>query len=307
MTSRQALDLDEIPKELLVVGGGYIGLELGTMYARLGATVTVVEMMDQLLPGFDPEIVRVLAHKLRKLNVAVHLNAQATLAEPTSGSVKLTIQSQDKTEVIESDYLLVTVGRRPNSEDLGLEAAGVHTDARGFISVDRQLRTSAPNIYAIGDVVGNPMLAHKASKEAEVAAEVIAGRPAELDYRAIPAVVFTDPEVATVGLSEKEAREKGYQASVGKFPFAASGRAMSVNETEGFVKIVIDHKSKAILGVHIVGPDASDLIAEASLAIEMGGCAEDLALTIHAHPTLAEAVMEAAKVSLGVAVHVLNR
>ena len=307
LSSTEALALGEVPKRLAVLGGGYIGLELGTMYARLGATVTVVEMMDQLLPGFDPEIVRVLAHKLRKLNVAVHLNTQGTRVEQTSGSVRLTVQSRDKTEVIETDYLLVTVGRRPNSEDLGLEAAGVQTDARGFVSVDKQLRTSAPNIYAIGDVVGNPMLAHKASKEAEVAAEVITGRPAELDYRVIPAVVFTDPEVATVGLSEQEAREKGYRPSVGKFPFAASGRAMSVNETEGFAKIVIDENSRAVLGAHIVGPDASDLIAEASLAIEMGGRAEDLALTIHAHPTLSEAVMEAAKVSLGEAVHVLNK
>ncbi|HEY3130820.1 MAG TPA: dihydrolipoyl dehydrogenase [Acidobacteriota bacterium] len=305
--STEALALSEIPKRLAVLGGGYIGLELGTMYAKLGSQVVVVEMMDQLLPGFDPEIVRVLAQKLKKQGVTAYVNAKATKVDQRKDGIKLTIQMGDKSEAVEADYLLVTVGRRPNSENLGLDAAGVKVDSRGFIPVDKSLRTSVSNIYAIGDVVGNPMLAHKASKEAEVVAEVIAGKSAQLDYRGIPAVVFTDPEVATVGMSEKEAKEKGHETAVGKFPFAASGRALSVNEPEGFVKIVTDEKTKEILGVHIVGPDASDLIAEAVLAIEMGAYAEDIALTIHAHPTLAESVMEAAKVSLGEAIHVLNK
>ncbi|HEV8131084.1 MAG TPA: dihydrolipoyl dehydrogenase [Acidobacteriota bacterium] len=307
LSSTEALALAEVPKKLAVLGGGYIGLELGTMYAKLGAQVTVVEMMDQLLPGFDPEIVRVLAQKLKKQGVTAHVNAKATGVEKTKGGIRLSVQMEEKNQTIEADYLLVTVGRRPNSENLSLEAAGVKVDSRGFIPVDKTLRSNVSNIYAIGDVIGNPMLAHKASREAEVAAEVIAGKSDEVDYRAIPAVVFTDPEVATTGLSEKEAQEKGHKTRIGKFPFAASGRAMSVNEADGFVKIVIDEQSKEVLGVHIIGPDASDLIAEATLAIEMGAYAEDIALTIHAHPTLSEAVMEAAKVSIGEAVHVLNK
>ncbi|HEY2931289.1 MAG TPA: dihydrolipoyl dehydrogenase [Acidobacteriota bacterium] len=307
LSSTDALALNEVPKRLAVLGGGYIGLELGTMYGKLGSQVTVVEMMDQLLPGFDPEVVRLLAQRLKKQGVTAHVNTRATAVEKIRDCIRLSVQAGEKSDVIEADYLLVTVGRQPNSENLGLDVAGVKTDSKGFIPVDSRLRTNVPNIFAIGDVVGNPMLAHKASKEAEVAAEVIAGKPVELDYRVIPAVVFTDPEVATVGLSETEAREKGYQIRVGKFPFAASGRALSVNEGEGFVKTVVDDKSKQILGIHIVGPDASDLIAEATLAIEMGGYAEDVALTIHAHPTLAESVMESAKAALGEAIHILNK
>jgi len=307
LSSTEALALNEIPKRLAVLGGGYIGLELGTMYAKLGSQVTVVEMMDQLLPGFDAEIVRVLAQRLKKQGVAAHVNTRATSVEKTRDGIRLTVQAGEKSEVIEADYLLVTVGRRPNSEGLGLEAAGVKLDSKGFIPVDKQLKTSVPGIFAIGDVVGNPMLAHKASKEAEVAAEVIAGKAVELDYRVIPAVVFTDPEVATVGLSENEAREKGYQVRVGKFPSSAGARALSVNESDGFVKTVMDDKNKQILGIHIVGPEASDLIAEAALAIEMGSYAEDLALTIHAHPTLPESVMESAKAALGEAIHILNK
>ncbi|MBI4457141.1 MAG: dihydrolipoyl dehydrogenase [Acidobacteria bacterium] len=306
LSSTEALALSEVPPRLAVLGGGYIGLELGTMYAKLGSRVTVVEMMDQLLPGFDPEVVRVVAQKLRKHNVTTHVKTKATKLERSKDGIQLTIQSGDKTDVIEADYLLVTVGRRPNSDNLGLDGAGVKVDTQGFILVDKQMRTSVGNIYAVGDVVGNPMLAHKASKEAEVVAEVIAGRPSELDYRALPAVVFTDPEIATVGLGEKEAQAEGHRTIVGKFPFAANGRALSVNESDGFVKIVLDENTKEIMGVQIVGPDASDLIAEAALGMEMGSDAEDLALTIHAHPTLSEALMEAAKVALGDAVHVLK-
>ncbi|MBI2821444.1 MAG: dihydrolipoyl dehydrogenase [Acidobacteria bacterium] len=307
LSSTEALALTEVPPRLAVIGGGYIGLELGATYGRLGSQVTVIEMMDQLLPGFDPEIVRVLSRKLQRQSVTARVNARASGVEQTGNGVRVTVESGEKRDVIEADYLLVTVGRRPNSDGLNLEAAGVNVDAHGFIQVDSRLCTSAPGIYAIGDVVGNPMLAHKARKEAEVVAEVIAGRPAKVDYRALPAVVFTDPEVATVGLTEGQAQEKGHQTKTGKFPFAASGRALSVNETDGFVKVVIDENTKEILGVHIVGPDASDLIAEATLAIEMGSYAEDLALTIHAHPTLAESLMEAAQVALGEAIHVLNR
>ncbi|MBI3941133.1 MAG: dihydrolipoyl dehydrogenase [Acidobacteria bacterium] len=307
LSSTGALALTAVPRRLAVLGGGYIGLELGTLYAKLGSRVTLVEMMDQLLPGFDPEIARVLVQKLRKQNVAVHVSARATQVEQSGEAVRLTVQAGNQAAVIEADYLLVTVGRRPNSDRLDLEAAGVKVDTQGFIPVDKKLQTNVSHIYAIGDIIGGPMLAHKASKEGEVVAEVIAGGNTQVDYRALPAVVFSDPEVAVVGLSEKQAREQGYRVAIGKFPFSANGRALSVNESDGFAKVVIDAQTKQLLGAQIIGSDASALIAEPALGIEMGNSAEDLARTIHAHPTLAETVMEAAKVALGKAVHVLNR
>ena len=239
----------------------------------------------------------------------VRLSPSARERVPETGVrvfVESHVKDQFHDQVFEGDHVLVTVGRRPNSEGLGLESLGVKIE-RGFIKVDDRLRNSVPGLYAIGDVVGNPMLAHKAMKEGELAAEVIAGRPSRVDYRAMPAVIFTDPEVATVGLSEAEARAKGYEIRKGKFLFAASGRALTTGETDGFVKVIIDAKTQEFLGMAIVGPEASDLIGEAALALEMGAYAEDIGLTVHPHPTLSESAMEAARLTIGEAIHALNR
>lgn len=306
ISSTEALSLSEIPNRLLVVGGGYIGLEMGIMYAKLGANVTVVEAMDQVLPGFDPEIAQVIARQLKKLKVNVVLNASAKGWEDGPLCAKVHIEQNGRMMDLDADKILVTVGRKPNSEGFGLDAIGVQIDGRGFIQVDRQMRTSVPGVFAIGDVVGQPMLAHKASREAEVAAEVIAGHPAEMDVKVIPAVVFTDPEIGSAGLSEAEARAQGHEVIVGKFPFGALGRALTTGETDGFVKVIADKGTQEILGIHIVGPGASDLIAEGALAIEMGAFIDDLSLTVHAHPTLAEGLMEAAKAAVGEAIHALN-
>lgn len=308
--STGALSLQEVPKRLAVIGGGYIGLELGIMWAKLGAKLTVVEFTDQLLPGNDPDLVNVVARKLKKLNAEVYLNHKALRVDDANGTLKLYAVprnaegQKDKELAIDCDHILVTVGRRPNSENLGLESAGVKVDARGFVPVDKQQRTSVPHIYAIGDLCGQPMLAHKASREGEVAAEVIAGHKSEMDAVAIPAVIFTDPEIGSVGLTEKQAVEQGHKVVTGRYNFAALGRALAALETDGFVKIVADADTKQVLGLHIVGPNATDLISEGALALEMGSFLPDLALSIHPHPTLGEAVMEAAKAALGESPHV---
>jgi dihydrolipoamide dehydrogenase len=304
--STGALDFPAVPEKLVVIGGGYIGIEIGTLYAKLGSKVTVVEALPGILAGNDPEIVQLVARKLKKLGVEVVTGAKAKSWAEKNGRAEVTIDVGGKDQTIEADKVLVAVGRRPNSEGLGLEEIGVKIE-RGFVPVDRQLRTNVPGIYAIGDVAGQPMLAHKASHEAEVVAEVIAGHKAEMDVRAIPAVIFSDPEVATAGISAEEATKKGRAVKVGKFPFAALGRAIANADTDGFVKVVIDADSKEVLGIHVVGNGASDVIAEAALAIEMGALADDISLTIHAHPTLPEAIMEAAKASLGEAIHIVNR
>jgi dihydrolipoamide dehydrogenase len=308
--STGALDFAAVPEKLVVIGGGYIGIEIGTLYAKLGSKVTVVEALPGILAGNDPEIVQLVARKLKKLGVEVVTGAKAKSWAEKNGRAEVTIDvggdAGGKVQTIEADKVLVAVGRRPNSEGLSLEEIGVKVE-RGFVPVDRQLRTNVPGIYAIGDVAGQPMLAHKASHEAEVVAEVIAGHKAEMDVRAIPAVIFSDPEVATVGISAEEATKKGRAIKVGKFPFAALGRAIANADTDGFVKVVIDAESKEVLGIHVVGNGASDVIAEAALAIEMGALADDISLTIHAHPTLPEAIMEAAKASLGEAIHIVNR
>lgn len=308
LNSTHALSLRELPEHLLVIGGGYIGLELGTVYAKLGSQVTVVEMMDQLLSGTDIELVRVVERRLRRLGVNVHLRTSAEGMEIVDGRVKVTLREQEsgKTTTLDVDKVLVTVGRRPNSSDLGLDKAGVEVDDRGFIRVDEQMRTSAGHIFAIGDVVGGPLLAHKATHEGLVAAEVIAGNPAAFEPAAIPAAVFTDPEIATVGLSEAEAKEAGYEVLVGRFPFQASGRALTTGDTDGFVKIVADAETRVVLGVQIVGPSASDLISEGVLAVEMAARLEDISLSIHPHPTLSEAIMEASEAAVGKAIHIIN-
>ncbi len=305
LDSTGALALTEIPKKLVVIGGGYIGLELGGMYAKLGSEVTVVEMMDQLLPGFDPDVVKVLARRLKKQGVTTLLNTKALGWEATDDGVKVMLENADGKLAVDGDYVLVTVGRRPNTKGIGLEDVGVKLDGP-FIGVDAQRRTNVPSIFAIGDVAGQPMLAHKATHDGEVVAEVIAGHDVAFDARTVPAVVFTDPEVATAGLSEPEARARG-EIKVGKVPWAAIGRAIANAETEGFVKVILDAQSHEILGVTILGYHASDLISEAALAIEMCAEALDVGLTIHPHPTLSEGIMEATKAALGEAIHVLNR
>jgi dihydrolipoamide dehydrogenase len=304
--STGALEFAEVPARLVVIGGGYIGLEIGTLYAKLGSKVTVVEALPGILSGTDPELSQVVARKLKKMGVEVLTGAKAKSWAEAGTHAAVTVDVAGKDVVIEADKVLVAVGRRPNSEGLGLEEVGVKIE-RGFVPVDRRLRTNIPGIYAIGDLVGQPMLAHKASHEAEVVAEVIAGHKAEMDVRTIPAVIFTDPEIATSGITAEEAEKRGRKVKVGKFPFAALGRALANNDSDGFVKAVIDAETKEVLGIHVVGNGASDMIAEAALAIEMGAVADDISLTIHAHPTMPEALMEAAKAALGEAIHIQNR
>ena len=304
ISSTEALSLQEPPKNLVVIGGGVSGLELGTMYAQLGTKVTVIEMLEQLLPGTDIDLVRIVERSLRRLGIQYHVKSKAK--EYRDGKVYASLED-GKEASFEADRVLVAVGRRPNSDQIDLETVGVKTDSHGFIQVNKKMQTNVPEIYAIGDVVGPPMLAHKASKEGIVAAEVIGGLNSEADFRAIPGVVFTDPEVATVGLTETQAKEKGYDPIVGKFPSTALGRALIAGETEGFAKIVGDKASSLVLGVHIVGAEASDLISEAALAIEMGATLEDIGLTVHPHPTLPESIMEAAEAAMGKAIHILQK
>ena len=304
--STGALAFDAVPERFVVIGGGYIGIEIGTLYAKLGSKVTVVEALPAILTGNDPDIVQVVARKLKKLGVEVMTGAKAKSWSEKDGRAVVVIDVGGKDVTLDADKVLVAVGRRPISDGLGLEEVGVKLE-RGFIPVDKRLRTNVPGIYAIGDVAGQPMLAHKASREAEVVAEVIAGHKAEFDVRCIPAVIFSDPEVASAGITADEAKQRGREVKVGKFPFVALGRAIANADTDGFVKVVIDAASKEVLGIHVVGNGASDVIAEAALAIEMGALADDISMTIHAHPTLPEAIMEAAKASLGEAIHIQNR
>jgi dihydrolipoamide dehydrogenase len=305
LDSTDALALTAIPEKLVVIGGGYIGLELGGMYARFGTQVTVVEMLDQLLPGFDKDVVKLLARRLKREGVTALVEARALGWEATEGGVRVQVENKDGKAWVEGDHVLVTVGRAPNTAGLGLESVGVELDGP-FVKVDAQRRTTVPHIFAIGDVAGQPMLAHKATHEGEIVAEVIAGKDAVYDARTVPAVVFTDPEVAIAGLDEAAARERG-PVKVGKVPWAAVGRALTTNETNGFIKVIVDADTHLVLGVTICGTHASDLISEAALAIEMGAEALDVGLTIHPHPTLAEGIMEAAKAAIGQAVHILNR
>jgi dihydrolipoamide dehydrogenase len=306
--AREAVSLSQIPRRLLVIGGGVIGLELGMVYQAFGSELTVVELTPDLLPGIDPEAVRIVERAIVRRGGKVMKGAAAQgWAPDTDGNCVVTVRSNDVVQDVACDKVLVAVGMKPRSSEIGLEQLGVRIDGRGFIWTDERCRTSVPNLYAIGDVSGPPMLAHKASKEGEICAEVIAGRAAAKDWTAIPNVVFTQPEIASVGLSESQAREAGHQVRVGKFPFAALGRAMSLGETEGFVKVVCDAETSRLLGVHICGPSASDLVSEGTLALEMVASAEDLAMTIHPHPTLGEAVMEASAAALGSAIHIVNR
>ncbi|MBI4124958.1 MAG: dihydrolipoyl dehydrogenase [Deltaproteobacteria bacterium] len=306
-TSTEGLGYENIPKELCVIGGGYIGLEIGSLYASFGSQVTVVEATDSLLPGTDPDLVRVVQKELKKRGVKIHLKSQALSWKGAKGRAEVHVASENGEQVIPADKILVAVGRVPNTQNIGLEALGVALDQKGFIKIDHQLKTNVDGIFAIGDCAGGALLAHKASKEGVVAAGVIAGKKMTYDVRAMPAVIFTTPEIAYVGLSEAEAKMAGHTVKVGKFPFMASGKALAIGETEGFVKIISDAGTERILGVAIVGYDASHLIGEACLAIEMGACAEDIALTVHPHPTLSESFSEAAEAIHGTAIHLFTR
>ncbi len=306
-SAREAVDLPEVPKRLVCIGGGVIGMELGIVYAKLGSQVTFVEALPQILTGVDPEAVRLVQKGIRRRGGTVHVNAKAKGYERKGGALVVHLEVDGKAQDLECDRILVGVGFRPDASGLGLERVGVKLGPKGFVEVDEQFRTSAPSIFAVGDLVAPPFLAHKASKEGEIAAEAIAGMKSAKDWVALPGAIFTDPEIGTVGLSEDEAREQGYDPIVGKFPFAALGRAIAIDHTEGFVKVVGDRASKLLLGVTMCGPEAADLVAEAALALEMGAYLEDVALTIHAHPTLPEAFMEACKAALGEAIHALNR
>jgi dihydrolipoamide dehydrogenase len=279
---------------------------MATMFAQLGSKVTVIELLDQLLPGVvsDPEIIRIVERAFRKLGIDYHVKSRAK--EYRDGKVYATLEDGEDSAV-PCDKVLVSVGRRPNSDGMGLEKTGVKTDSHGWIQVDKKLQTNVRGIYAIGDIIGPPLFAHKASKDGIVAAEVIAGMNSEADYRGIAWAIFTDPEIASVGLTEGQAKQKGYEPIVGKFPFTALGRALIAGETNGFVKVVADKASDLVLGVHIIGPEASDLISEAALAVEMGATLEDLAFTIHPHPTLPEAIMEAAEAAKGKAIHIVQK
>ncbi|HXG68952.1 MAG TPA: dihydrolipoyl dehydrogenase [Blastocatellia bacterium] len=304
MDSTSALEVEEVPGNLLVVGGGYIGLELGTVYAALGSQVSVVEMMPGLLPGADRDLVSILARKVEKDFHSVMLNTKVAEMKEEGNGMRVRFEGANVAEPEQFyEKVLVAVGRKPNSGGLGLENTKVEIDARGFVKVDAQRRTADPSIYAIGDVVGDPMLAHKASHEGRVAAEAIAGHKVAFEPQAIPAVVFTDPEIAWCGLTETEAKEQGRAVKVARFPWGASGRAVTLDRVDGVTKLVIDPDSERVLGVGIVGVGAGELISEGVLAIEMAALASDVGLTIHPHPTLSETVMESAEVFFGHSTH----
>ena len=309
MSSTGALNLEEVPKKLVVIGGGYIGLEISSYLNHLGSEVHVLEAGPALLNGVaDPDCVQVVARKLKKDGVNVYLNAKAKGFTKKGSSYEVTAEVDGKEQKFAADKILLTVGRKPNSDQLNLKGIGIAIDEKGFIKVNAQRKTSIPGIYAIGDICGQPMLAHKASHEGVLVAEVIGGQNRAYDAKTVPAVIFVDPEIASAGWTEAECKAKGFNdLKIGKFPFAANGRAVSMMETDGFVKIIADSKTHVVLGIHIVGPEASNLISEAALAVEMGARLEDIALTIHPHPTLGETMMEAAEAALGHAIHIIQK
>ncbi|MDR6292203.1 dihydrolipoamide dehydrogenase [Inquilinus ginsengisoli] len=306
VTSTGALSLPEVPKHLVVIGGGVIGLELGSVWSRLGAKVTVVEFLDRILPTNDGEVSKQMQRILTKQGMAFKLSSKVTAAQKTDKGVTLTVEPAKggDAETIEADYVLLSIGRRPYTEGLGLDAAGVALDERGRVKTDKHFRTNVEGIYAIGDVIAGPMLAHKAEDEGIAVAEILAGQAGHVNYDAIPSVVYTWPEVASVGRSEEELKQAGVAYKSGKFPFLANGRARAMNATDGFVKILADAKTDRVLGVHIIGAEAGTIIAECVLAMEFGASAEDIARTCHAHPTLNEVVKEAALAVDGRPIHI---
>ncbi|WP_053362025.1 dihydrolipoyl dehydrogenase [Bacillus sp. FJAT-27251] len=306
LDSTGALNLQELPKSIVVIGGGYIGTELGGAYASFGTKVTILEGADEILNGFEKQMSSLVKRNLKKKGAEIITKALAKGVEEKEDGVVVTYEAKGEEQKIEADYVFVMVGRKPNTDELGLEQAGVELTDRGIIKIDKQCRTNISNIYAIGDVVEGPPLAHKASYEGKIAAEAIAGHASEIDYLGIPAVVFSDPELASVGYTEAQAKEEGLDVVAAKFPFAANGRALSLNESDGFMKLVTRKEDGLIIGAQIAGAGASDMIAELGLAIETGMTAEDLAMTIHAHPTLGEISMEAAEVALGNPIHIIK-
>ncbi|WLR53647.1 dihydrolipoyl dehydrogenase [Mesobacillus subterraneus] len=306
LDSTGALNLQELPESIVVIGGGYIGTELGGAYASFGTKVTILEGADEILNGFEKQMSALVKRNLKKKGAEIITKALAKGVEETESGVTVAYEANGEEKKIEADYVFVMVGRKPNTDELGLEQVGVEMSDRGVIKIDKQCRTNVSNIYAIGDIVEGPPLAHKASYEGKIAAEAISGHPSEIDYLAIPAVVFSDPELASVGYSEKEAKDAGIDITASKFPFAANGRALSLNQTDGFLKLITRKEDDIVIGAQIAGPNASDMIAELGLAIEAGMTAEDLAMTIHAHPTLGEITMEAAEVALGNPIHIVK-
>jgi len=306
LSSTEALSLPEVPKSMIVIGGGYIGAELGQMYSKFGTQITILEGADTIIPGFDKDMSQLVVKKLKKNNVEIVNGALAKSAEQTDKDITVTYEVNGETKTVTAEYLLVTVGRRPNTDgELGLDLIGVKVNERGLIEVDDQCRTNIPHIFAIGDIVPGAALAHKASYEAKVAAEAIAGLPSKVDYKCIPAVAFTDPECASVGFTEKEAKDKGYNVKSSKFPFGGNGRAVTLDGADGFMKIIHEVDSGLVLGAQIAGVEASNMIAELGLAIEMGATIEDIALTIHAHPTLGEITMDTAELAMGHPIHTI--
>ncbi|MEX1186414.1 MAG: dihydrolipoyl dehydrogenase [Gemmatimonadaceae bacterium] len=299
-----ALRIAEVPKHLVVIGGGIIGLELGSVWRRLGAKVTVVELTPTILPGTDHEVVKEADKIFRKQGLDLRVGTKVTGARVEKNRVLVDIDANGKTETLEADRVLVSVGRKPSLQGIDAKALGLNVGQRGELVVDGQMRTNLPDVYAIGDAVGGKLLAHKAEEEGVVAAEVIAGHKARMDYRSMPSVVYTWPEIATVGLSEQEVKDSGRKFKVGKFPFSANGRARSMNETSGFVKFIADAKTDELLGCHIIGANASELIQEVVLAFEYRGSSEDIGITVHSHPTLSEVVKEAALGVLGRSIHI---
>lgn len=308
-SSTGALAIKETPKSLVVIGGGYIGLEIGGMYANFGTKVTVVEANKGLLVGLaDPECVNVVQRRLKKNGIEFLMEAKATSWAKSGSGVEVTVEVGGKEQKLKADKVIVTVGRKPNSDQANLKGIGLQIDERGFVKVNAQRRTNLSHIFAIGDIACQPMLAHKASHEGVMVAEIIGGANRVYDAKTVPSVIFVEPEIAAAGLTEDEAKAAGYKdLKIAKFPFAANGRAVSLMETDGFVKMIADAKTNVVLGVHIVGPEASNLISEAALAIEMGARLEDIALTIHPHPTLGETMMEAAEATLGHAIHIIQK
>ncbi|MSR39788.1 MAG: dihydrolipoyl dehydrogenase [Planctomycetes bacterium] len=306
-SSTHALAPKQLPRRMIVIGGGYIGLELGLVYHKLGTEVRVLEFMDRVLPGMEEELSKEMGRSLKKKKIEVFLKTKAVGYQKSKTGLLVTAEVEGKPQSFECDVILSCVGRKPNGKGLGLEAVGVKLDERGFVQVDPQRMTNVQGIYAVGDLAGQPMLAHKGSHEGLIAAAAISGdKGAAFDPACIPAVIFTDPEIASVGLTMAEAQKAGFDPVEGKFPFGASGRAMSLNETEGWVKVIGDKQTDKILGVHMIGPEVTELVAEAALAIEMGATVSDLASTIHAHPTLPEAIMEAAESVHSMAVHIFQ-
>lgn len=306
LSSTGALNLDHIPESLAIIGGGVIGIELGTAYANLGTKVTVLEGMDDILAAFEKQMSSLVKRNLKKKGVDIYTKVKAKGVTENDKNVVITYEENDEEKTLQAEYVLVTVGRRPNTHQIGLEKAGVEMDERGLIKTDQSCHTSVPHIFAIGDIIAGPQLAHKASYEGKIAAEAIAGQASEIDYRGIPAVVFSEPELATVGYTEKQAKDEGIEIITSKFPFAANGRALALNSAEGFMKLITRKEDEIIIGAQIAGPGASDMIAELGLAIESCLTAEDIALTIHAHPTLGEIAMEAAEIAVGTPIHIIK-